>query len=623
MIGMQGNRSGLLGRFDLGVVTAGILLVIGCGAALSIDVVRAGYGLKGDEASYITMALSAAHDGDLAYEARDIERFYRLYNSGPEGIHLKRGGDGQEDRLYIGKAFIYSLVAAPFVMLAGLNGILLLHVLLLGGMLYLGFRFLSVRSSVWLAAIYTVGFLGVSIVPLYALYMTSDLFNVAVVFYAYFLWLYKEIALPSDGFSGRLHGRWTDLAAAGLLGLATFSKPTNVLLIGPLILLALSRRQIRSGLAMGVVFGGVGLAGLLVTAFVMGELDRDLGLMELLFIFQGGDRKIFYGTFPFERVGATFESLGISMTTNTFVVEEPLGLMGFFRLLGTNLWYFLVGRHFGLLPFFFPSLVAVWCFVRYKSEWTLWRWAILSTVLVAAVGLAVYMPYTWSGGGGPAGNRYYLSFYPAFFFLTPTLGTIAPLMAWLGGGLFTAQILLNPFVSADRPYLFVERGLLRTLPVELTMVNDLPINLDAPRSRVSHGDPAVLLYYLDHNAYLPEPDGVWIAAQKRADIVVRSGPPLFEVVLTLMSPVKNTVSLQMGGAWRQVDLEPGIRRDITLVPDGVYSRRSWAYLLSVRTDNGFVPKLVELGSDDSRFLGVLLNVIARPGDQRGPALSGW
>ena len=127
---MQGNRSGLLGRFDLGVVTAGILLVIGCGAALSIDVVRAGYSLKGDEASYITMALSAAHDGDLAYEARDIERFYRLYNSGPEGIHLKRGGDGQEDRLYIGKAFIYSLVAAPFVMLAGLNGILLLHVLL-------------------------------------------------------------------------------------------------------------------------------------------------------------------------------------------------------------------------------------------------------------------------------------------------------------------------------------------------------------------------------------------------------------------------------------------------------------------------------------------------------------
>ena len=116
---------------------------------------------------------------------------------------------------------------------------------------------------------------------------------------------------------------------------------------------------------------------------------------------------------------------------------------------------------------------------------------------------------------------------------------------------------------------------------------------------------------------------MWIAAQKRADIVVRSGPPLFEVVLTLMSPVKNTVSLQMGGAWRQVDLEPGIRRDITLVPDGVYSRRSWAYLLSVRTDNGFVPKLVELGSDDSRFLGVLLNVIARPGDQRGPALSGW
>ena len=72
------------------------------------------------------------------------------------------------------------------------------------------------------------------------------------------------------------------------------------------------------------------------------------------------------------------------------------------------------------------------------------------------------MPYTWSGGGGPSGNRYFLSIYPALFFIMPPLGSMAPaVVAWLGGALFTAHILINPFVSAKRPYLSVERGALR------------------------------------------------------------------------------------------------------------------------------------------------------------------
>ena len=615
---------GLLRRVDLGVVATAVLVVVGCYGALSIDVVRTGYGLKGDEASYVALALSAAYDGDLAYEARDIERFYQFYNSGPDGIHLKRGGDGRTDRLYIGKAFVYSVAAAPFVRLFGLNGILVFHVLLLSGILVLGYLFLTARSAKWLALAYTLGFFGVSIVPLYAVYMTSDLFNVAIVFYAYFLWFYKEVASRQHVFGGYLHGRWTDIAAAALLGVATFSKPTNVLLIGPPIFLAWWRGRFRAGVEIGAVFGFVGAAGLGITALFMGELNRDLSLLEFLFIFQGGDRKIFYGTFPFENPGATFEALGIGMTTNTFVVEERLGLSEFFGLLGTNLSYFLVGRHFGFLPFFFPGVVAIWFFLRQGIERTVWGWAILGTVAVAAVSLVIYMPYTWSGGGGPAGNRYYMSFYPAFFFLTPPLiGGGAAIVAWLGGGLFTAHIMLNPFVSADQPYHYVERGILRALPVELTMVNDLPINLDASRSRVEYGEPTVLLYYLDHNAYRPERPGIWIAARKRADIIVRSGPPLMNVTLKLMSPVANTVFVRMGGTKHKVELDPGVERQVFLEPDGVYSRRSWAYLLSVETKEGFVPRLREPGSTDSRFLGVAVELAATFGEGDGPSPTSW
>src|SRR3954471_21726309 len=112
-----------------------VLLVIALAAALSVDVVKTGFGLKGDEATYVAMALSLAYDHDLTYERRDLDRFVGIYRSGPEGIFLKRGErmrirfrasppfvtiahlpDLRTDRLYFGKALIYPAIAAPFVL---------------------------------------------------------------------------------------------------------------------------------------------------------------------------------------------------------------------------------------------------------------------------------------------------------------------------------------------------------------------------------------------------------------------------------------------------------------------------------------------------------------------------
>ncbi len=76
---------------DLGAKAALLVLIVGSFAALSVDVPRTGFGIKGDEATYVAMALSLAHDGDLAREAHDHERFYQTYGMGPEGIFLKRG----------------------------------------------------------------------------------------------------------------------------------------------------------------------------------------------------------------------------------------------------------------------------------------------------------------------------------------------------------------------------------------------------------------------------------------------------------------------------------------------------------------------------------------------------
>ena len=84
-----------------------------------------------------------------------------------------------------------------------------------------------------------------------------------------------------------------------------------------------------------------------------------------------------------------------------------------------NLGYFAVGRYSGFAPYFFPGVVSLAMFLAAATRRPLWQWLIAGAAVVSAVGLLVYMPYTYSGGGGPVGNRYYMSFYPLFLFVTP------------------------------------------------------------------------------------------------------------------------------------------------------------------------------------------------------------
>src|SRR6185436_2562549 len=222
-------------------LTGTILLIVTLAAAISIDVPRAGYKLKGDEATYVAMALSMAYDRDLAYERRDLDRFWGIYQQGPEGIFLKHGKqfrvrvratppflyifnstpDPREDRLYFGKGIIYSVAAAPFVWLLGMNGFLVFHLLLLAGAGACGYLFLAARSRPAAALTFTLAFLLASEVPVYAVFLTPEIFNFAIVFVAYFLWLYKEVAEPRSRWLGGIE---SDVVAAILLGVATYSK---------------------------------------------------------------------------------------------------------------------------------------------------------------------------------------------------------------------------------------------------------------------------------------------------------------------------------------------------------------------------------------------------------------
>ncbi|MCH7748548.1 MAG: hypothetical protein IH939_10665 [Acidobacteria bacterium] len=614
------NR-GTFGRWlvDPGALAAALILILGGWAALSVDAVQTGGGIKGDEATYVAMAFSAAYDRDLEYERRDLERFFRTYNGGPEGIFLKRGRDlylefrvgwppiaigsdpdRRTDRLFFGKAFIYPVMVAPLVWLAGLNGMLLFHVMLLAGVVFAGYRFAAARSPAAPALVYVLGFLGASIVPLYVVWLSSEIFNFSLVFFAYFAWFYKEVAPRPVAASGWWRqGSRADALGAVLLGLATFSKPYHALLIVPPVLWYWHRRRWADGARVAVVFGLVAAGGYGVTALVSGELN-----------YQGGERRTYYGEFPFDGPDAGFADRGIVVSTNDLSLEEAPASTEFVGLLARNVWYFFVGRHFGFVPFFFPGVVVViWALWR-RPELRAWHLLILATAAATAVVLLVITPYSWSGGGGPSGNRYYMSVYPVLFFVAPPLRSLGPsLIAWLGGAVFTAQILINPFVSAKHPYLSVQRGAFRWLPVELTMVNDLPIMLDPARSRVVYQvDPTVLLYFLDDEAYLPEPPGIWIAGHSHAHVIVRTDGPLTALTVTLSAPIDNDVTVRIGGSEATVHVQAGVPTQVTLTPRGVFSRQSWAYLLSVTTRDGFVPRLRDPNSTDPRYLGVALQL---------------
>lgn len=614
------------GRHDVdpGYVAATLLLIVGAWAALSVDVVRAGFGVKGDEATYVAMALSAAYDADLAYQRGDLERFYEVYHAGPEGIFLKLPGRldldveagwpfarigsvpiAASDHLYFGKAYIHAVLAAPFVRLAGLNGLLLFHVLLMVAVFLAAYRFLAALSPPSVALPYALAFFGVSIVPLYIVWLTPEIFNVAFVFLAYFFWFYKEVAPPATHRLGRwARGPASDVIAALLLGLATFSKIPNAVLIGAPVVWLWWQRRFRAGLMTGMVFGIVVVGAFGINALITGDIH-----------YQGGARRTYYsgaGGFPLQGPDVGFADAGIPVSTNEVTIDEPLGDSGL-RVLARNAWYFLVGRHFGFVPFFFPGVVtlalALW---RWRTL-RLWHLLILGAAVVAAGAMLFLLPYSWSGGGGPSGNRYFLSIYPVLLFLTPPMTSLGPAAAaWFGGALFTAQILVNPFVSAKQTYLAPQRGAFRWLPVELTMVNDLPVRLDTSRQRIPFGDdPTVLLYFLDENAWLPEAPGVWIAGKSRSDIIVRTDVALAVLEVTLEAPIRNRVTIDAGRGAETVEVEPG--RSVTVIVDagGVSTRQGWACVLTVRTEEGFVPRLLSPDSDDPRFLGVAVKLAGK------------
>ena len=608
-----------------GVVLALLVLSIYGGLALTVDFPRAAIGIQSDEATYYMMGHSLAEDGDLTYRREDLVRVWREFPSGPTGVFLKKGRDvlrvglmlrppffwtttrpdTDPDRYFYGKSFAYPLVAAPFVRLFGTNGFLLLNAVLLSVAAFCGCVFLQARMRPLTAAMLAGAFVMVSVVPVYFVWIAPELFNFTLGLVAYFFWLYKEAGAAATARGTRwLSGTRSDLVAAVLLGVATFSKVSNALLFPPVVVWMLWRRRWMAALGASAVFAAVAAGLFAVNLAISGEWN-----------YQGGhDRSTFYYEFPLQTPTSGF-AVGAPKERNEALTEIIFDRRVFWTNLTHNLGYMFVGRYAGMIPYFFPAAFAMAAFLAGLRRRPGWQKLVLCGGLAQPLFFAIVTPYTWLGGGGSVGNRYFMGAYGAFLFLLPPISRVGiAIVPWLVGGLFVAPLVLNPFAASFYPGSYAAHGAYRLLPVELTLVYDWPINTDASRVRVWYGDnpgqndPGFQLYFFDPNAYGQEADkSFWVKGASRAEFLIKTDRAMKRLVLTLTAGAVDTnVSARVAGRTQRLSLRAGNSQQIFFaLGEGFPFQGQWpVWTASVSSSAGFVPALTEEKSTDTRYLGV-------------------
>jgi hypothetical protein len=552
-----------LARVVLGVVTGLALLV-----AVAIDLPRASDGrFWSDGATYHAMTGSLAFDGDLEFSPADLARVRASYPGGPQGVFLKRVGVASgAQRLVYAKPLVYPAIAAPLARLFGVDrGLLLLNALVFSLALWLGYAELVRFAGAGAAAAGALAVLAGGVVPVYLLWETPEIFN---------------LGLATFGLLAFRRGRW--VVAAALLGLAAYSKPTNLALALPLLLEPLvgagrpwARRLLLSA-RRGAVVVGVAALGFGLNWVGTGEMN-----------YQGGERKTFYDRYPFD-AGVTFDSTGVWMTTDHVGplvagrdedaagarVAPPRAPEELGRSFLLNLGYFWVGRFGGALPYF-PGVVTAVALFLFLGPRERHGWLALLAMAVSWIGYILLIPDNWYGGGGAIGNRYFLNLVPLGLLVLPRRRAAwAAVAAAVAGGALLGPILASPVRHALRPGDHATWAAFRLLPAEISMLGDLSVFTDVWRKRRPYNAPGLepaerppgapppfYLWFLDDGTFGQEEsfgeEGFWLRGGESAQVVLQALVPASRVRLVVTAgPAGDIVTARLGSERYRVVLAP-------------------------------------------------------------------
>jgi hypothetical protein len=575
---------------------AGILFLL---AALCINPLKITRAFFSDESVYYTMAYSFAFDADMEFQHEDLLRVYQEFAAGPQGIVLKL--NERDGTIVFGKSFLYSLVAAPFVLLLKTKGFLALHALLLWLNLLCAYRFCSSFMQPRMAALFSFFYFLANASLVYLFWMTPEYFNMSLVCFAFFFFVSDE-ALKSK--VKILNAPYNYILSSLFFALATYSKPTNALLIIPLGIWLLYRKKILIAMITLSVYvlGAVAILG--TNVYFTGDWN-----------YQGGKRAVFYNHFPFERPGvspfAPFKKKR-EVDVNLKTYRPPFYLKAFLH----NWIYFFFGRYSGLAIYFFPMFFVLIYFLLSKKTG-------LSTAIYASgwLGILTYMvgiPWNYFGGSGTIGNRYLLNAFPALLFALRQ----EPSRKWMAGGLvssllYSSVFLATPIFSSFDNSFHQRNYLFRFLPIEMTLLSDLPFNTNRRAVRVAFDHPAAyFLYFADNNTYFQEAYdhylGFWVKGERTAEVIMRTFEPVQKMRLKIKSiQPGNTFTVMTGADSVEIQLkESSFYEGEVRLPDPLpYDRdnrgATYLYNIKLHARSGVIRTQEGMGE---RYLGAFVRI---------------
>jgi hypothetical protein len=583
----------------------GLIFIFFLGLSLFINLpALQGNFLYADEAIYYSMTQSLAHDFDLEYTKKDLIRYYQAFDSGPLGIFLKKGKD---NRLFFAKSYIYPLFASPFVKIFGSNGFLVFHSILLFFILIMGYAYFSLSNTTPLSFASIITFLFASVAFVYFFWLHPDFFNLFLVFCVLFLWLYKHkkgeipqneekksnlnVFLQSDG---------SDYLAAFFVGLAVFSKPPHIILLGPIVLYTLFRKKFVTALIIVMIF--VLTVGLFFGINYLATGDWN---------YQGGERKTFYGEggYPLEKDTITFDTAkGGAMTSEGYMERHLLPL----KFIIHNVFYYFFGRFTGITWYFFPAILALILF--FMGPKRIYQWLLLFTILGGILSYIVMMPDNYAGGGGALGNRYFVSIYPLFLFL-PALKRKSKeiLVCWIMAALFIAPILTNPILHSHYPSTHAKKVPFKWLPVEMTLVNNFPTNTNPSARRQPIGTRYSWIHFLDDN-FIPrqkeselEKFGFWTRGPYTAEMILKTYYPIKTLTVKLLNNprMRNDITVKVGGDKKKITLGQNQRGTLFFDSLKPYQIKAiYLYKIKIGASKGSIPYFEDEYSQEKRYLGV-------------------
>jgi hypothetical protein len=530
-------------------------------------------GFFSDESTYFSIIQSLAFDGDLEYTRADIIRIKEAFWVGPMGLFLKKGHDG---RLYYSKSFIYPLVVAPFFRFFGTHGILLANGLMIFFVLLMGFLLLRQHHPQEKSFAMTIIYLFSSIAFIYIWWITADLFNFFVNFAGLFFFFYHF-----------KRSAWNSLAGL-FFAAAIFSKPPNILHIGILFLLLLYQKNWQKFISTALICLLV-LTGLLYFNYAQtGEIN-----------FQGGERRSFYGNFPFERPDFAFAG-GFPMSTDNYVSRFFLSP----AIVLLNLFYYIFGRFTGML-IYFPSalfLLVLVFFQKKKPE----DWFLLAGIATAVLCYILLMPDNYFGGGGSLGNRYFFNIFPLFFFLGYRERSCKfSLLPAFAAVLFLSPVFMDGMYHSAFPRYPGLNFPAKLFPAEKTQYACLPSNTN-PRAFNRNIAGKYTLFFLNDNYNPLEGELFWTYSDQELELFLLAPRAVktFHVQLKNI-PIANQIRFQIEHKIKEVFIAADSARIITFsnIP-GLRVDQRYLYHVKIKSARSFCPYFANINSLDQRWLGV-------------------